>query len=58
VTRHIFWTEYDESQEIKCLEGQRMEFLKPEDLDEKEIFPGHKELYQKALEEFLKYNHA
>ena len=58
VIRHIYWTEYDESQEIKCLEGQKMEFLKPEDLNEKEIFPGHKELYQKALEKFLNNKHA
>jgi len=32
--------------------------LKPEDLNEKEIFPGHKELYQKALEKFLNNKHA
>jgi len=58
VIRHIFWAEYDESQEIKCLEGQRMEFLKPEDLDKKKIFPGHKELYQKALQKFLNNKNA
>ncbi len=56
VTRYIFWTEYDESQEIKCFKGQKMEFLKLADLNEKKIFPGHRELHQKALEQFLKNN--
>ena len=53
VIRHIFWAEYDNSQEIKCSEGEKMEFLKLEDLTEKKIFPGHENLCKKALEKYL-----
>ncbi len=49
ITRHIFWTEYDENQELTCLEGQRIKFLKLADMADKKIFPGHKEFCQQAL---------
>ena len=50
LTRYIFWTEYDGFQEIKCLEGQKMEFLKPDQMKERKIYPGHEEFCQQALE--------
>ena len=52
ITRHIFWIKYDGLQEIKCFEGEKMEFLKPDQIKERKIYPGHEEFCQQALEKF------
>jgi 8-oxo-dGTP pyrophosphatase MutT (NUDIX family) len=51
VRRHIFWTIYDEKQEIKCNEGSEMKFLKLEELKNKKLLPGQKRLCFLAVEQ-------
>ena len=51
VRRHVFWTLYDNKQEIKCNEGQEMKFLKLEELKGKKINPGQERLCYLAVEQ-------
>ena len=52
ITRYIFWTTYDGQQKIECFEGQKMEFLKLDEMKIRNIYPGHEKFCQKALEKF------
>src|SRR3990167_5032507 len=49
VNRHIYWTIYDEKQEIKCKEGQEMKFIKPEEFGGKKFLPGQEKLLKLAI---------
>ena len=51
VRRHVFWTIYDDKQEIKCNEGSEMKFLKLEELEGKKFIPGQKQLCHLAVEQ-------
>ena len=44
ITRHIYWTKYDGQQELKCLEGQEIKFLLPEEFSKLKMIPGHKRI--------------
>ncbi len=50
VNRHIFWTPYDNIQEIKCLEGQEMQFIKAEEFPGKKFLPGQERLLNLAIQ--------
>lgn len=50
VERTIFWAPYDGKQEIHCNEGQEMRFIPQEDLQELEIYTGHKEFLEEATQ--------
>jgi 8-oxo-dGTP diphosphatase len=50
VMRHVFWTMYDEKQEVECLEGKEIKFLKLEELKNKKLTPGTERLLYLAIE--------
>jgi len=50
VRNHLFYERYDNKQKIKCLEGERMEFITTRDLKRKKVIPRHKEYARKAIE--------
>ncbi|MDP2927003.1 MAG: MFS transporter [bacterium] len=52
ITRHIFWTVYDGQQKTECFEGQKMEFLKLDEMKTRNVYPGHEEFCRQALEKF------
>lgn len=49
VKRHLFYEVYDGKQEIKCLEGQKMEFKSPNAFKRMKIFPGHANFVREAI---------
>ncbi len=49
VNRHIYWTLYDNKQEIHCYEGLEMKFVHPNELLDKKFLPGQKRLFKLAL---------
>lgn len=49
IKRHIFFEDYDGIQEIKCFEGQKMEFKSPKDFNMMKIYPGHGDIVKKAI---------
>lgn len=49
VNRHIYWTFYDNKQEIKCNEGQEIEFVRLDDFAGKKFLPGQKKLFNLAV---------
>jgi len=49
VKRHLFYEAYDGKQEIKCLEGQKMEFKSPREFKRMKIFPGHADFVREAI---------
>lgn len=51
VRRHIFWTMYDNKQEIQCNEGLEMKFLKLDELKGKKLLPGQERLCYLAVEQ-------
>lgn len=50
VNRHIYWTPYDNHQEIQCNEGQEMRFVKVEEFIGKKFLPGQERLFKLAIE--------
>lgn len=58
VNRHIYWTIYDEKQEIKCNEGQEIKFIFPNEFTGKKFLPGQERLLHLAIKKMndkLKY---
>jgi 8-oxo-dGTP pyrophosphatase MutT (NUDIX family) len=49
VNRFIFFDVYDGHQEIKCLEGQRMEFKLFDDIKNLKVYPDHNWFAKKAI---------
>jgi len=49
IKRNIFYEIYDGKQEIKCFEGQKMEFKSPEELPLLKVYPGHLDLIKRAI---------
>ncbi|MDO8492923.1 MAG: NUDIX domain-containing protein [bacterium] len=47
--RHLYWTTYDDKQEIVCGEGQEMRWMKPEEFTDKKFIPKQDEMYKTAL---------
>jgi mutator protein MutT len=54
IERHLFWARYDSQQEIKCYEGQKMEFVKSQDFAKMRIYPGHADFCRLALKKSRK----
>lgn len=52
VERVIYYAPYDGVQEIKCFEGQSIEFIHPNDFDKIEIFEGHESFLRLASQRF------
>ena len=50
VKNHLFYEKYDGQQEIKCLEGEKMEFVSIKSLKRKKVIPRHGDYAQKAIE--------
>ncbi|MCJ7793052.1 MAG: NUDIX domain-containing protein [Candidatus Marinimicrobia bacterium] len=50
VKNHLYYERYDGKQEIKCLEGEKMEFITIRDLKRKKVIPRHDKYAQKAIE--------
>lgn len=50
VNRHIYWTLYDNKQEIKCNEGQEMKFVSLTDFTGKKFLPEQERLFKLAVE--------
>lgn len=48
VTRHVYLVKCDDRQELKCLEGQDLRFMLPEEFISLTMVPGHKEIAIKA----------
>ena len=49
VNRHIFWTIYDNLQEIICNEGADMRFVKPNEYTGKKFLSGQERLFKSAI---------
>jgi 8-oxo-dGTP diphosphatase len=49
ITRFIFWAKYNGAQIIQCSKGQKMEFLKPDEFNGKNIYPGHEGFCRQVL---------
>lgn len=53
VNRHIYWTVYDEKQEIICNEGQEMKFITLNEFKGKKFLPGQEKLFRLAVKKAL-----
>jgi len=49
IKRNIFYEIYDGKQEIKCLEGQKMEFKSPDELSLLKVYSDHFDLIKRAI---------
>ena len=56
VTRHIYWTMYDNKQEIKCNEGQEMKFVHLTEFEGKKFLPDQEKLFPLAVEKAREKN--
>ena len=50
VTRHIYWTLYENEQEIQCNEGQEMRFVQLTEFEGKRFLPDQEMLFPMAVE--------
>lgn len=50
VQRTILWAWYDGMQPIECREGQEIRFVSPSELNQLNIYTGHREFFRKAME--------
>ena len=51
ITRHVYWTMYDDVQEVQCYEGKEVCFLKLDELEGKLLFPGNDRICALAIEQ-------
>ncbi|MDP3964049.1 MAG: NUDIX hydrolase [bacterium] len=47
--RHVYWTAYEASQPIRCLEGQEMVFVSESDFANKRFVKGHELIFRLAI---------
>lgn len=50
VMRHIYWTLYDNKQQVQCNEGQEMKFVHLNEFEGKRFLPKQEKLFKLAVE--------